>query len=227
MILKVEKLKKSYSIGGRRKLSIDVLKDVNFEIQKGETIAILGDSGSGKSTLLSIIGGLDRADSGSVTFLDKELGSLSEKELTQLRADSLSIVFQEYHLLPHLTALENVEIVLELHETHEVRKTALRLLNQVGLQERASHFPSELSGGEQQRVAIARSLANNPELLLADEPSGSLDQKTGNKVINLFFDLVKERKMTLILVTHGRELAKRCDRVFNLEEGVLVQGDQL
>ena len=222
MILKVEKLKKSYSIGGRRSLSIDVLKDVNFEIQKGETVAILGDSGSGKSTLLSIIGGLDRADSGSVQFLEKKLGDLSEKELTQLRADSISIVFQEYHLLPHLTALENVEIVLELQETHEVRKTALRLLNQVGLQERASHFPVELSGGEQQRVAIARSLANNPDLLLADEPSGSLDQKTGNKVIDLFFKLVKERQMTLILVTHGRELAKRCDRQFDLEDGVLV-----
>ena len=222
MILKVENLKKSYSIGGRRALSIDVLKDVNFEIQKGETVAILGDSGSGKSTLLSIIGGLDRADSGSVQFLEKKLGDLSEKELTQLRADSISIVFQEYHLLPHLTALENVEIVLELQETHEVRKTALRLLNQVGLQDRASHFPVELSGGEQQRVAIARSLANNPDLLLADEPSGSLDQKTGNKVIDLFFKLVKERQMTLILVTHGRELAKRCDRQFDLEDGVLV-----
>ena len=226
MILKVEKLKKSYSIGGRRALSIDVLKDVNFEVQKGETIAILGDSGSGKSTLLSIIGGLDRPDSGSINFLDKDFGQLNEKQLTQLRAHSISIVFQEYHLLPHLTALENVEIVLELQEIQEVRKTALRLLNQVDLQDRASHFPVELSGGEQQRVAIARSLANNPDLLLADEPSGSLDQKTGNKVIDLFFKLVKERKMTLILVTHGRELAKRCDRIFNLEEGVLIPGDK-
>ena len=226
MILKVEKLKKSYSIGGKRALPINVLKDVNFEIQKGETVAILGDSGSGKSTLLSIIGGLDRADSGKVNFFDKDLCRLSEKELTQLRADSISIVFQEYHLLPHLTALENVEIVLELQEVKEVRKTALRLLNQVGLQDRASHFPVELSGGEQQRVAIARSLANNPDLLLADEPSGSLDQKTGNKVIDLFFQLVKERQMTLILVTHGRELAKRCDRIFNLEEGILVPSDK-
>jgi putative ABC transport system ATP-binding protein len=220
MILKVENLKKSFSIG-KRAITIDVLKDINFEVKKGQTVAILGNSGSGKSTLLSIIGGLDRADGGHVQFLGKDLGLCSEKELTQLRADSISIIFQEYHLLPHLTALENVEIVLELQEVPEVRKTALRLLNQVDLQQRASHFPVELSGGEQQRVAIARSLANNPTLLLADEPSGSLDQKTGTKVIDLFFHLVKERQMTLILVTHGRELAKRCDHIFHLEEGIL------
>lgn len=215
MKISVKNLKKDFLQG---KNIIKVLDDVSFDLNSGEVIALLGKSGSGKSTLLSLMAGLEKADSGSIFFDQINLSKLSENELCTFRARNLGIVFQQFNLIPHLTALENVLLPLEINGDNNKEK-AMEWLSMVGLDDRVSHFPSMLSGGEQQRVAIARALVLSPQVLLADEPTGNLDSETGKKVIEILFNIVREKKTTMILVTHDDELALKADRIIRLVGG--------
>ena len=210
MILQLDRLEKTYAHGST---SVTVLKDLTFEAAKAETIAILGPSGSGKSTLLSLLAGLDKPTSGTI--------SVHGENLSRFRAKNLGIIFQQFHLMSNLTAHENVMLPLEISGSRDAEARARAALESVGLGARLTHFPSELSGGECQRVAIARAIAVEPQILLADEPSGNLDLKTGNQVMQLLFDLVKKTKSTLILVTHNEQLASWCDKQYNLHNGQL------
>ncbi|MCE3009547.1 MAG: ABC transporter ATP-binding protein [Proteobacteria bacterium] len=216
MSLKLNEIKKSYQ---QADLGIEVLKGLKAEVKDGEVVAIVGQSGSGKSTLLSLLAGLDRPDSGSIEVFGSEMTRLTEEEMTDFRARNIGIVFQQFHLMNHLTALENVMLPLEILGENEIEKKATEMLQLMGLGHRLTHFPGQLSGGECQRVAIARALVVNPKILLADEPSGNLDTETGEKVMDVFFDAVKKRNMTTILVTHSEQLAKRCDRQLTLKLG--------
>jgi len=202
---------------------LQVLNGVNAQFQKGESVAIVGPSGSGKSTLLSLMAGLDRPTTGSVRCLERSLENMSERDLTRFRAESLSIVFQQFRLMPHMNAVENVSLPLSLtgNGLKYSSERAEKALAEVGLDERGDHFPRELSGGECQRVAIARALVTQPAVLLADEPSGSLDPHTGSRVIDLLFNLTQEKSTILILVTHDLELAARCNRTLRLTQGQL------
>lgn len=200
---------------------IQVLTGLNTVIQPGQIVSIVGQSGSGKSTLLSLLAGLERADQGEILVDQVNLTPLSEKEMTMFRAQNIAIVFQQYHLIAHLTAVENVMLGLEILKMENPRARAEEALKELGLGHRLSHFPSQLSGGESQRVAIARALVVKPKILLADEPSGNLDIQTGDKVMDVFFDIVRKHKITTILVTHSESLAKRCERILRLEEGQL------
>lgn len=217
-MIQVENLKKSFK---QNENDIDILKNLNLEVKKGEKVGILGQSGSGKSTFLSLMSGLDFPDSGDIRINGISTTKLSEKEWTQFRAKNISIVFQQYHLVGHLTAAENVMLPLEILGISEkqAEAQALNLLGEVGLKDRAHHFPYQLSGGESQRVAMARALITTPNLLLADEPSGNLDQETGQKVMNLFFDITSKFNTTTLLVTHNEQLAARCDVVYRLSQG--------
>jgi putative ABC transport system ATP-binding protein len=201
---------------------ISVLRGVDAEIAPGRTLAVLGPSGAGKSTLLSLMAGLDKPTSGVVAIAGEDIGAMGEEALTRFRAKRLGIVFQQFHLMSHLSALENVALPLYITADDKARARAVEALRQVGLEKRLSHFPHELSGGECQRVAIARALVTAPPLLLADEPSGNLDARTGDQVMRLLFDLVKERGTTLVLVTHNEELANWCDSRLTLSDGKLV-----
>lgn len=201
---------------------IEVLRGVDLEAYPGDSIAIVGASGSGKSTLLSLLAGLDLPTSGSVEVAGRDLTQLSEAELARHRAAALGIVFQQFHLMGGLTALENVSLPLDLEGVPDAEVRAAAVLDQVGLSDRASHRPAVLSGGECQRVAIARALVVEPSVLLADEPSGSLDPRTGETIIKLLFDLAEHRGTTLVLVTHSDALATRCDRRLQLIDGRLV-----
>jgi putative ABC transport system ATP-binding protein len=212
-------VRKSYGHGQTR---VEVLKGINLNIEEGETLALIGKSGSGKSTLLSLMAGLDKLDSGEIWVKDKCLNRLSEKEITLYRAEHMGIVFQQFHLVSTLTALENVMLPLNILNLPGARMKAQTLIDQVGLAHRGQHLPSELSGGESQRVAIARALVTSPSFLFADEPSGNLDEETGEKVMDLLFHLVKETKTTLVLVTHDSDLARRCGRQVHLEHGSLA-----
>jgi putative ABC transport system ATP-binding protein len=201
-----------------------ILDDINFTIDRGESVAVVGASGSGKSTLLSLLAGLDTPSAGRVWLAGADLGELDEDGRALLRAQRVGFVFQSFQLLLGLTALENVMLPLELAGQPEPRRSALDLLERVGLKARARHYPTQLSGGEQQRVAIARAFAGNPDVLFADEPTGNLDQKPGHRIVDLLFDLNREQGTTLILVTHDAELAAYCDRVLELDDGRL-QGE--
>ncbi len=218
MILKTSNLLKTFTQGSSQ---IHAVNNVNLNIKPGETIAITGKSGSGKTTLLSLLTGLDSATSGEIDILGCKITKMSEKELGSFRADNIGIVFQQFHLMPHLTALENVSLALEIAGANNIAEKATLALETVGLKERINHLPSELSGGENQRVAIARAIVNNPKILFADEPSGNLDNVTGETVMNLLFDLTKKNNMTLILVTHDQQLALRCDRQINIINGII------
>lgn len=218
-ILRAHQVYKQFSQG---ETPVQVLKGVELEVTKGETLAIVGQSGSGKSTLLSLLAGLDTPSQGSIELAGKALESMSEEELTVYRAKHLGIIFQQFHLMGNLTALENVSLPLEIARDPEATSKAKAALEHVGLGHRASHFPHQLSGGEKQRVAIARAIVIEPSVLLADEPSGSLDTATGHQVMNLLFDLVNRRNMTLILVTHNEELVQLCQRKLALREGRLA-----
>lgn len=203
--------------------NISVLQGLNAKIEEGEIVAVLGQSGSGKSTLLALLAGLDRPSAGSILLRGEAVEQKNPEELSRWRGKNIGIVFQQYHLLPHLTAQENVELPLEILGLPNREATATALLTELGLGHRLHHLPRELSGGECQRVAIARALAPHPNLLLADEPSGNLDSDTGDKVMESFFRQVKKLKTTTILVTHNRELAERCDRKFLLAHGQLKE----
>lgn len=203
--------------------SLTILEDVEFEVEAGETVAIVGASGSGKSTLLGLLAGLDEPSQGKVIALDQDIFALDEDGRAQWRARHVGFVFQAFLLLPHMTALENVMLPLELAGRSDAGRVAREWLERVGLADRANHYPRTLSGGEQQRVAIARAFASRPPLLLADEPTGSLDHATGERIIDLLFELNREAGATLLLVTHDRALAARCQRTLSLHNGRLVQ----
>jgi putative ABC transport system ATP-binding protein len=211
----VENLRKTYQQGHA---TIEALRGVSLKIQTGELVAILGASGSGKSTLLGLLAGLDQPSAGRILVHDTDLYALPEGKRTDFRAQSISLVFQQFHLLPHLSALENVGLPLEILGRADASR-ARSLLEAVGLGPRMHHLPSQLSGGECQRVAIARALITEPKLLLADEPSGNLDGETAASVMQLFFQTVREKKITCFLVTHNEELAARCDRVLRIQGG--------
>lgn len=200
---------------------LTILSDVSFRVTSGETIAIVGASGSGKSTLLGLLAGLDESTTGRVVIADRDLNALDEDGRARLRAELVGFVFQSFHLLPALTALENVMLPLELAGEKNARQRALQVLAEVGLAERVDHYPNQLSGGEQQRVAIARAFATEPKILFADEPTGSLDTHTGERIIELLFDLNTRRGTTLVLVTHDEHLASRCNRTLTLDAGRL------
>ncbi|UOF00096.1 ABC transporter ATP-binding protein [Bdellovibrio reynosensis] len=218
MSLILKNVRKSFQQGDSQ---IEVLKGLQTNIEPGQIVAIVGQSGSGKSTLLSLLAGLERADSGEILVDNVNLVGLSEKEITSFRAQNIAIVFQQYHLIAHLTALENVMLSLEILKMDDTREKAEAALKELGLGHRLDHFPSQLSGGECQRVAIARALVVKPKILLADEPSGNLDTHTGDKVMDVFFEIVRKHEITTILVTHSEALAQRCQRNLRLEEGQL------
>jgi putative ABC transport system ATP-binding protein len=207
---------------GRGAGRVHILRDIDLNIGRGEAVALLGPSGSGKSTLLMVMTGMERPDSGSVVLAGEDLGRLSEDELARFRGKTIGIVFQAFHLIPTMTALENVAVPLELAGVPDALARAERELAAVGLAKRLKHYPAELSGGEQQRVALARALAPNPAIIVADEPTGNLDEATGRDIIALLFRSQRERGTTLVLVTHDAALAGRCDRVLHMHSGRLA-----
>lgn len=206
--------------------TLDILQDIDFTLGARETAAIVGASGSGKSTLLSIIAGLDVPTRGTVRLAGQDLFAIDEDERAALRARQVGFVFQSFQLLGNLTALENVMLPLELADRRDARAAATEMLGRVGLGQRLSHYPKVLSGGEQQRVALARAFVVQPQLLLADEPTGSLDFATGEQVMQLMFELNRELGTTLVLVTHDRSIAARCERRITIEAGRVAQIDQ-
>jgi putative ABC transport system ATP-binding protein len=203
---------------------VDILRGIDLRVPTGEAVAIVGPSGSGKSTLLMVIAGLERATEGRVEVVGADLGSLDEDGLARLRAANIGIVFQSFHLVPTMTALENVALPLEFLDHDDAFAASRAALAEVGLSHREAHFPGQLSGGEQQRVAMARALAPGPALILADEPTGNLDLATGAQVMDLLFALKERTGATLLLITHDRSLAKRCDRIVSLADGRIVSG---
>nr|WP_153435584.1 ABC transporter ATP-binding protein [Sinorhizobium saheli] len=207
---------------GEAAASVHVLKGVSLAIEAGESVGIVGPSGSGKSTLLMVMAGLERLDSGEITIDGTPLGGLSEDAIADFRGRNIGIVFQSFHLIPNMTALENVAVPLELANVRNAFEIARRELVAVGLGERLTHYPGQLSGGEQQRVAIARALAPSPKLLIADEPTGNLDAETGRQIADLLFAEQRERGMTLVLVTHDAALAGRCSRQVRVRSGEIV-----
>ena len=198
---------------------VDILHQINLDVLSGETLGLVGPSGSGKSSLLMLMGGLERASSGQVQVLGQDLSPMNEDQLARFRRGTMGVVFQSFHLIPTLTAVENVTTPLELAGHRDAHARALEELDAVGLAHRAGHYPAQMSGGEQQRVALARAAAPRPKLLLADEPTGNLDGSTGAAIIALLFGLRDRHGATLVLVTHSNELAARCDRVIRLRDG--------
>ncbi|HTC19153.1 MAG TPA: ABC transporter ATP-binding protein [Stellaceae bacterium] len=206
--------------------AVNVLRGVSLKIAKGETVALVGPSGSGKSTLMMVIGGLERANAGSVVIAGRDFAGLGEDDLARLRRENIGIVFQSFHLMPAMTALENVALPLELAGRDDAAAAARATLAAVGLSARERHYPAQLSGGEQQRVAIARAFVASPGLILADEPTGNLDGETGRKVMDLLFGLAAESGTTLLLITHDRALARRCSRILSLEDGRITADEK-
>jgi putative ABC transport system ATP-binding protein len=204
---------------GRGAARVHILKGISLDIGEGEAVGLIGPSGSGKSTLLMTMAGLERPDSGEIRIAGSRIDQLDEDALARFRGERIGIVFQSFHLIPTMTALENVAIPLELAGRDDAFDAARRELQAVGLGERLSHYPGQLSGGEQQRVALARALAPNPKILVADEPTGNLDEASGATIIDLMFALKRERGGTLVLVTHDLGLARRCDRMIRLRSG--------
>lgn len=219
-ILSVKEVSKTYQSGNRK---LTVLDNVNLNIQSGDSIAIVGPSGSGKTTLLGLCAGLDSATTGSVVLNGSAFEKLSEDERAAVRSKNVGFIFQNFQLLPTLTALENVMVPLELKKRKDAKEKALSLLQKVGLGDRVTHYPTQLSGGEQQRVSIARAFANEPLILFADEPTGNLDTETGEMIEDLIFDMNKEEGTTLVLVTHDPELAKRTNRIIHIKGGKIQE----
>lgn len=227
MILKVRDLRKTYGEEGK---GLEILKGVSLDIETPQTVSIMGRSGCGKSTLISLLAGLDVATAGEVAVLGRSLRDMSARELNAFRARNIGIIFQQFHLLDHLTALENVRLPLDLnrhrdadrHSSHDVENLAREMLEKVGLAHRMNHLPDQLSRGECQRVAIARVLVMKPALVLADEPTGSLDVKTGQEVIDLIFRLAESEKIALVMVTHDPAVAARCQHHFYMDGGLLL-----
>ena len=218
-ILKITGLEKTYASGNKQ---LTVLQDITFDVEKGQTFSIVGPSGSGKTTLLGLSAGLDAPNAGSVALCGQDLKSLDEDQRAQLRNKEVGFIFQNFQLLPTLTALENVSVPLELQGATDAIQKSKSLLEKVGLADRIHHYPSQLSGGEQQRVALARAFSNTPSILFADEPTGNLDAETGEKVIQLLLDLNKENGTTLVIITHDLELANRTQQILTLKGGKIV-----
>jgi putative ABC transport system ATP-binding protein len=204
---------------------VAILKQVELNVAAGEAVAIIGPSGSGKTSLLMVVAGLERASSGRVLVAGQDFARLDEDQLAAVRGANIGIVFQAFHLVATMTALENVALPLEFAGQPDAFARARELLAEVGLLQRADHFPAQLSGGEQQRVAIARALAPRPQILLADEPTGNLDGKTGAQVVDLLFELQRRRQSTLLLVTHDPDLARRCGRVVRMHDGLISEAE--
>ena len=202
--------------------NVNIIKNISLNIDQGESIGLIGPSGSGKSSLLMLAGGLERASSGEIEILGQVITEMSEDKLSRLRRNNVGVVFQSFHLIPTLTALENVATPLEISFSKNPNKHAIMALDRVGLSHRAGHYPSQLSGGEQQRVALARAYVSNPKILLADEPTGNLDEKNTKAIVDLLFEIKNENDTTLFLVTHSRELAKKCDRIIKIRDGKLL-----
>lgn len=219
-ILSAENVGKTYESAGR---TLPVLQNISFSIQPGSTLSIVGPSGSGKTTLLGLCAGLDRASSGTITLHGITLDSLSEDQRASVRNKHVGFIFQNFQLLPTLTALENVMVPLELRGEKNIKPKAIELLEKVGLSDRGHHYPAQLSGGEQQRVSIARAFSNNPQILFADEPTGNLDAETSEKIVNLIFELNQQTGTTLVLVTHDLDLASRTGRIIRLKGGRMVE----
>jgi putative ABC transport system ATP-binding protein len=224
-ILEARALTKSYRSGSVTESSLTVLKDVSFAVPAGGSCAIVGPSGSGKTTLLGLCAGLDVPTSGSVLLNGRDLSSLNEDNRARLRSETVGFVFQNFQLLPTLTAIENVMVPLELRGERGIRDVAASLLKKVGLAERIHHYPAQLSGGEQQRVALARAFLNRPKILFADEPTGNLDNETSDRIVDLLFELNSSSGTALVLVTHNLDLARKAGRIIQLKGGRLI-GDQ-
>ncbi len=225
-IISVQNLSKQVNAVDRESgKTIDILTGVNLEIKYAESVAIVGASGSGKSTLLGLLAGLDEATGGEIIIHQQSLGQLDEDQRALLRSESVGFIFQSFQLLPSLTALENVMFPLELQGDSSAAEKARQLLDRVGLNQRYAHYPKQLSGGEQQRVAIARAFVTQPQLLFADEPTGNLDKATGETIINLLFEMNREKQTTLVIVTHDDNLAQRCDRRLVLQNGQLQHAE--
>lgn len=221
-ILNVRNLRKTYTSGLK---NLTVLDNISFDINTGDTFAIVGPSGSGKTTLLGLCAGLDQSNEGSIELCGRELSSLNEDQRALLRNQKVGFIFQDFQLLSTLTALENVSVPLELQGAPNAQKEAIELLQKVGLGNRQDHYPSQLSGGEQQRVALARAFSNKPEILFADEPTGNLDEETGEKVIKLLFDLNTEMGTTLVIVTHDLDLARLTQHILRLKGGKIIANE--
>ena len=221
-ILDLQHVSKTYKSGSSQ---LTVLNNVSFSVQAGSTLAIVGPSGSGKTTLLGLCAGLDRSSSGTVELQHMALEGLNEDQLASLRNKFVGFIFQNFQLLPTLTALENVMVPLELRGEKKVRARSMELLDKVGLSDRSHHYPAQLSGGEQQRVSVARAFSNQPAILFADEPTGNLDAATGATIVNLIFDLNKEAGTTLVLVTHDAQLAGRTERIIHLKGGSIISDE--
>ena len=202
--------------------NVNIIKNISLNIDQGESVGLIGPSGSGKSSLLMLAGGLERASSGEIEILGQVITEMSEDRLSKLRRNNVGVVFQSFHLIPTLTALENVATPLEISFSKNPNKHAVMALDRVGLSHRADHYPSQLSGGEQQRVALARAYVSNPKILLADEPTGNLDEENTKAIVDLLFEIKNENDTTLFLVTHSRELAKKCDRIIKIRDGKLL-----
>lgn len=205
--------------------NVEILKGVDLSVKSGEAIGIVGPSGSGKTSLLMLIAGLERATSGTLEVAGTSLKNKNEDSLAAFRRDTIGIIFQSFHLIPTMTALENVAVPLEFRGVGNAMQLAEEKLKRVGLGHRMSHYPGQLSGGEQQRVAIARALASGARILLADEPTGNLDQETGEQIIKLLFELRQQEGASLLLITHDRALAKRCDRIAEVRDGKIISGN--
>ena len=221
-MIEIRDLQMSYPL---ENTAVDVLAGVNMTIADGETVAIVGPSGSGKTTLLILLAGLEKPDVGGIEFDGVDITGLDNDAMADIRRDRIGIVFQSFHLVPSLTALGNVALPIEIAGGDQARDRALRLLRRVGLTDRAHHYPSQLSGGEQQRVAIARALIHSPNIVLADEPTGNLDLRTGANIIDILFQLNAESGSTMVMVTHDNEIARRCQRVYRLNDGRLIEDE--
>jgi putative ABC transport system ATP-binding protein len=223
-MIKMQDVTKTYKLG---KIAVEALRGINIEVKPGEMVAIMGPSGSGKSTLMNIVGCLDQQSSGTCELDGVNIGRLNDSQLADIRNRKLGFVFQNYNLLARTSALANVELPLIYSGTSDRRKRALAALERVRLSDRASHKPNELSGGEQQRVCIARAIVNNPSIILADEPTGNLDTRTGHEIMDLFAELNRSEKITIVMVTHEREIAQYAHRIINLRDGVVNEEEVL
>jgi len=215
-LYKLDNINLNYNVNGN---DIRVLKNINFELKKNERVALIGESGSGKTSLLMLMSGLEKPSTGSIFFENKDFSLISEEQKTAIRKKKIGLVFQQFYLIPNYTALENVMFPMQINKINNEKEKANLILSDVGLEKRKNNLPSELSGGEQQRVAIARAISFNPEVILADEPTGNLDRKNTELVSNLLINYSKKKKISLFLVTHNINLAKKCDRVIKILDG--------
>lgn len=219
-MLEIKSLKKSYLQGLQK---IEIFHDLNFSLNKAQTVAIMGKSGSGKSTFLSLVSGIIKPDNGTISLDSISYNEMKESELNDFRATNIGFIFQNFHLVSYLNALENVMLPAKVCGISNPKEKAIELLESVGLSHRLDHLPSQLSGGEKQRVAIARALIHKPKIILADEPSGNLDEETGNSVMDKLFELISNNNTTLVLVTHSKDVATRCEKIYELHSGKLNQ----